>query len=185
MKDARSLEDLNLLDPEGQPVRLGDFWRDRPVLLVFIRHFGCLFCRDQVHELRGVLDRIRAAGTELVVVGNGRPWFAKAFRDSEGLDFPLVVDPDLVAYRAAGLRRGLLDTLGPRSLMHAVKAFSRGHRQGKVQGDPWQNGGAFLVQPDGKVTYRHISREAGDHAPLDAVLQALEGLGTGNRPTAT
>jgi hypothetical protein len=38
--NARKLAGLQVLDPEGRQVRLGDFWQDRSVVLVFIRHFG-------------------------------------------------------------------------------------------------------------------------------------------------
>lgn len=31
---------IELQDPEGVPVRLGEAWRDGPALVVFIRHFG-------------------------------------------------------------------------------------------------------------------------------------------------
>jgi hypothetical protein len=37
---AESLAEIEVLDPQGRPVRLGDAWRDRPAVLVFIRHFG-------------------------------------------------------------------------------------------------------------------------------------------------
>lgn len=40
MRDATVLQDLVLQDPDGAPVRLGDSWQARPVLLAFIRHFG-------------------------------------------------------------------------------------------------------------------------------------------------
>ena len=29
-----------VLDTEGHPVKLGDNWQNKPVVLVFIRHFG-------------------------------------------------------------------------------------------------------------------------------------------------
>jgi hypothetical protein len=35
-----ALAPLELADPDGNRVRLGDLWRDAPVVLVFIRHFG-------------------------------------------------------------------------------------------------------------------------------------------------
>lgn len=31
---------LELRDHAGQPVRLGSLWTERPVVLVFLRHFG-------------------------------------------------------------------------------------------------------------------------------------------------
>jgi hypothetical protein len=34
------LSRLELSDWEGVPRRLGEYWRERPVVLVFIRHFG-------------------------------------------------------------------------------------------------------------------------------------------------
>jgi hypothetical protein len=38
--DLPQLADLELLDSTGTPRRLGDFWAERPVILVFLRHFG-------------------------------------------------------------------------------------------------------------------------------------------------
>ena len=37
---AGKLESLELRDWSGETVRLGSLWRDRPVVLAFIRHFG-------------------------------------------------------------------------------------------------------------------------------------------------
>ena len=32
---------IQLLDLSGNPVELGDYWRDGPAVLVFLRHYGC------------------------------------------------------------------------------------------------------------------------------------------------
>ena len=40
VKLSTRLSDIELSDWQGQPVRLGSLWADRPVVLVFIRHFG-------------------------------------------------------------------------------------------------------------------------------------------------
>ncbi len=37
---AGDLEDFVLSDFRGHSVRLGDLWRDRPAVLVFLRHYG-------------------------------------------------------------------------------------------------------------------------------------------------
>jgi hypothetical protein len=34
------LADSVVKDTEGRDVRLGDLWRDKPAVLVFVRHFG-------------------------------------------------------------------------------------------------------------------------------------------------
>jgi hypothetical protein len=38
--DLEALAALDLPDSTGTPRRLGDLWADRPVVLVFLRHFG-------------------------------------------------------------------------------------------------------------------------------------------------
>ncbi len=124
--------------------------------------------------MRGEHDKIKALGAELVVVGNGRPEQALDFKEQHGLDFPLLVDPDLEAYAAAGLRRDLGATLNFATLGNAVRALRSGHRQTSVQGDPWQQGGAFIITPDGEDHYRHVSQAAGDHPEPDQIIAALE-----------
>ena len=37
---ADDLADVVLEDSEGRETRLGDLWRDRPAVLVFLRHYG-------------------------------------------------------------------------------------------------------------------------------------------------
>jgi dehydrogenase/reductase SDR family member 12 len=133
-----------------------------------------VFCREQVAQLRDVQDEIRARGAELAIVGNGAPNFARAFREDFALTGPLLVDPELRAYRAAGLRRGRVELLSPRLPLNALRALRSGARQGAVQGDPWQLGGVFVIRPGGELAFRHVSREAGDHPPVADVLAALD-----------
>jgi NAD(P)-dependent dehydrogenase (short-subunit alcohol dehydrogenase family) len=132
-----------------------------------------MFCREQVAQLRDRVDEIRAGGAELVIVGNGAASFGKAFSEDYALDGPVLVDPELRAYRAAGLRRGRVEMLSPRLPGNALRALRSGARQSGVQGDPWQLGGVFVIRPGGELVYRHVSSEAGDHPSVDDVVSAL------------
>jgi hypothetical protein len=40
MRSASRLSGIELSDWRGKRVRLGSLWQERPVVLVFIRHFG-------------------------------------------------------------------------------------------------------------------------------------------------
>lgn len=133
-----------------------------------------MFCREQVAQLRDVKAQIEAAGAGLAVVGNGTPFHAVGFRDDQGIDFPLYVDPDLMAYRAAGLKRGARRTFNRRSVAKARATLKDGFRQGRTQGDPWQQGGVFVIRPDGSVPFGYVSEFAGDHPEVSEVLAALE-----------
>lgn len=123
--------------------------------------------------MRDEYPAITAAGAQVVAIGNGQPWHARAFREDAQIPFPLWVDPEMRAYQAAGLRRSVLRTFSPRALAHATRALRSGFRQTKVQGDPWQHGGAFLITPQGHTLYHQVSREAGDHADIPTVLNTL------------
>ena len=37
---AKWLASIELSDPDGAAHRLGEYWSERPVVLVFLRHFG-------------------------------------------------------------------------------------------------------------------------------------------------
>ena len=37
---SQTLADIEVFDPAGESVRLGEFWSESPAVLVFIRHFG-------------------------------------------------------------------------------------------------------------------------------------------------
>jgi hypothetical protein len=38
--DTAAIENIELLDTEGQPVRLGSLWEEGPAVLVWLRHYG-------------------------------------------------------------------------------------------------------------------------------------------------
>jgi hypothetical protein len=124
--------------------------------------------------LRDALPEIRRRGAELIIVGNGQPQHAIDFRDSEQVESPLYVDPELRAYAAAGLKRGLRTSLSAGVILRGVRAFREGKRQGATMGDPWQQGGVFIIRPGNRVDFAHISEEAGDHPPVAAIMGVLE-----------
>jgi hypothetical protein len=132
--------------------------------------------------LRDALPQIRRRGAELIIVGNGRPEQAIDFRDSEHVESPLYVDPELRAYAAAGLKRGLASSFSPGVLLRGIRALREGKRQGVVMGDPWQQGGVFIIRPRGRVEFAHVSEEAGDHPSSAAILSALDKI-AGKRRT--
>lgn len=40
MKTLDRISDISLVDSDGSPVRLDELWRDQPVVLVWLRHYG-------------------------------------------------------------------------------------------------------------------------------------------------
>lgn len=166
------LDQLTVFDPDGREIHLGQLWAERTAVLVFVRHFGCLFCREQIAALRPLQEPIRVLGAELVLIGHGTVAQARAFRD-EAHPIPLFTDPTRQAYCAVGMRRSWRSVLTAGVLKRSLRARQRGFHQSSVAGDPFQQGGVVIVEPTGVERYRFISREAGDHPRPADILDAL------------
>lgn len=132
-----------------------------------------MFCREQVAQLRAINPQVQEQGAELVVIGNGKPDQAAAFAQERQIDFTLLTDPGRRSYQAAGLRRDFGSTFGLKTVRNASKAMKQGFRQGSVQGDPWQQGGAFVITPQDEVLFSYISSAGGDHPEPQDLLASL------------
>jgi len=166
-----ALDSVLVLDPEGREVRLGTLWANHTAVLLFVRHFGCLFCGQQVADIAPFVNGIRDAGAELFVIGNGSVDQARAFRDRHTLTMPLFTDPDRQAFRALGMRSGAGTVLHPSVIARSLAALKAGFRQSRVAGDPFQLGGVVVIGVDGVERYRYVSRFAGDHPDPAAILR--------------
>ena len=71
--------DAELLASDGAEVRLSDSWRSQPAAIVFTRYLGCLFCREQLKDLRAHIADIERSGLRLVVVTPDRPDVVREF----------------------------------------------------------------------------------------------------------
>ena len=156
--------DATLLDHEGRPTVLSSLWAERPVLLLFWRHFGCSCGMDRAARLRTELGDYRAAGGDVVIIGQGEPARAARYRERQELDVPILSDPDCSVYEAFGLLQGttaqlLFDASDPflRCEMDAGMglAASRHGTDRAMVDDPWQLPGEFIVGTDGRIRHAH------------------------------
>jgi len=156
--------DATLPDHEGRDVALSSLWADRPLLILFWRHFGCSCGMDRAARLRTELPDYRAGGGDVAIVGQGEPARAARYRERQGIDVPILSDPDRSVYQAYGLLQGstaqiLFDAPDPflRCDFDAGMglAASRHATDRALVDDPWQLPGEFVVGTDGVIAYAH------------------------------
>jgi peroxiredoxin len=166
------LGNVEVLDVEGRPHRLREAWAERACALIFVRHFGCMLCREQVAQLRAYIQEIREAGGELVVVGTGSPFFAKAFQKDLGIsDVEVYIDSARRAYDLAGFRRGVSGLIHPRAVWNYLRAYFAGHKC--MQGDALQQGGVLVLTLDGTIVFCFASKVGGDHPEGERIVAAV------------
>ena len=183
----RALAETSVIDAGGARVRLDSLWDRRACIILFLRHFGCVGCAEQVTELAPRLGEIARAGVRTVLVGNGTPVQMAAFRERHALvdaQVELVTDPALDAYRAAGLQKSIWATIGPRAIAEHLRAWAAGQPHRPVEGDPTQQGGAMLVDDRGVVRLARRNRSIGDHVAASDLVEAALGLAVETRAAA-
>jgi peroxiredoxin len=134
---------------------LAELSAQHPLVVVFLRHSGCTFCREALEDLSKVRAEIEQEGSRLALVHMGTAESFAAFTAKCGLgDVPAISDPERQLYRALGLRRGKLgQLLGWTVWWRGFKSLLAGHRPGAMEGDGAQMPGAFLIH-QGKVVRR-------------------------------
>jgi AhpC/TSA antioxidant enzyme len=126
----------------------------------------------QLHRARAEFDE---AGGRLVLIGQATPRQAAHFRRRQGIQLPVLADEERVSYKAAGAKTaGVFDLWHPRVVAKgAVTGLREKTVQGRTIGDANQLGGALVVDTAGRVTWSHMSADAGDNASPDEILAAI------------
>jgi peroxiredoxin len=140
-------------------VTLDELSRLSPILLVFLRHTGCTFCREALADLARQRGEIEASGVRIALVHMSTEKQGECFLRRYGLEaLPRVSDPRRSLYRAFGLGRGgLLRLFGPKVWIRGFEAgILRRHGIGRLVGDGFQMPGVFLVfHGEVLASYRH------------------------------
>ena len=161
---------------------LSSLWNEGPVVLVFLRHLGCTFCREHIAQLQQDEERFRMAGVKLCLITVAQPKDTLFFCQERDLvrSFVCLSDPYKQAYNAYGLSRGSMAKIfAPNVFARGFQATLHGHFVGMPKGDPFQMPGLFAVDSQGVVLFAHRSKDVSDTPPNSLLFEALQ-AGIGN-----
>ncbi len=136
----------------------------QPVMLIFLRHFGCTFCRAALAEISKKKSELEANGTHIVFVHMSTDDAADKYFKRYGLNDPIhISDPGCDFYQQFGLVKGNFNQLfGLSTWIRGVnEGVVKGHGIGKQLGDAFQMPGIFLIH-HGKIKDQYIHRLASD-----------------------
>jgi len=133
--------------------------------VVFVRHFGCTFCREVLKDLSNIQDQIQVKDMQLVIVHMSDEVYGRLMLERYKLHTAIQLsDPEQVLYKHFGLKQGNISQLfGTRIWIRGFYAgVLKGHGVGRLRGDGFQMPGYFILE-NGKVIEKYIPRDAADH----------------------
>ncbi len=150
------------IDPLGRMVSqrgatLIELSRRKPLLVVFLRHSGCTFCREAVADVAAKRKEIEERGAEIAFVHMGQKEPVELLEKYGLTDLHSFRDPSCSLYDTFGLKMGSLNQLlGPQVWWRGFCARLSGFKAGSFDGNVFRMPGTFLMHNGELVrAYRH------------------------------
>ena len=146
---------------------------ESPVLLVFLRHFGCIFCMEAMKDLAKRRNRLEAKGVRIIMVHMAHEQIAEEYfkeYDLEGVEH--ISDPDCRYYEAFGLLKGTFGQLyGLQVWLRTAENLVKDRRafMAKRIGDGIQMPGVFYIT-DGEIKEKYIHSKVSDRPDYEALV---------------
>lgn len=148
--------------------KLADASMDAPLVLVFLRHFGCTFTRQILRGLQDLEQQAKQYNATLVLVHMLQSGEEINYL-GQNSDVVRIADPRCELYRAFGLGKGgFIELFGPHVWWRGAIAVFKGCGIGHLAGDGLQMPGAFVFH-QGKVIASQPAQSAADLPNLEAL----------------
>lgn len=142
---------------DGSKPQLSELHQGGQIVLVFLRHFGCVFCRYQVAQLRPATD------LPIYFVCMESVDEASKFKADNRSPHHFISDPERKLYEAYGVKQGSLGQLfNLRTLGKGIKATLSGSLQGKPTSDPKQLGATVILKQSGEIGWSKYAEDASE-----------------------
>lgn len=147
-----------------------------PVFLIFLRHFGCVFCKEALHDLADKKQEFIDRGIRMVFVHMSDAEVADEYFKNYGLEgVDHISDPGCNYYATFGITKGTFSQLyGLRTWIRGFAAKRAGFELelAKNLGDSTQMPGIFLLR-NGKVLDLFIHKRASDKPDYQQLMDKL------------
>ena len=122
-----------------------------PLLMVFLRHFGCSFCRQAIDDVSTIKEELANRDVRPVFIHLGTSATAKPYFDHYGLaDVERVSDPEARLYQHAAFHLPRTHPLShffkPAVLLGWLRGGIRKYGIGGLRDDGYQMPGVFVLQ---------------------------------------
>lgn len=155
---------------------IADLSLDHPVLLVFLRYFGCAFCKEAMNDLGKKKKYYASKGIKLVLVYLADPEEGKVYFSKYNLEDQLSIsDPKGSLYSTFGLVKGKMNQLfGLSTLIKGAQlGIVKGYSFNWFIGDGFQMPGVFVIYKN-SIESQFIHYRISDKPNYDKLLSCCE-----------
>ena len=170
LEEGDSFPDGNLLDASGKEVAMSSFLKDGPVVICFYRGGWCPYCNIQLASLQKHLPDFKALGVQLTAITPEKPEKALSTSEKNELSFPVLTDVGNAYAKSLGLVFTLPESLRPIYKQFGIDIPS--HNGDETFELPLA--ATFVVNKEGKVTYRFVDADYTKRAEPNDILEALK-----------
>ncbi|MGK7952450.1 MAG: peroxiredoxin family protein [Xenococcaceae cyanobacterium] len=136
----------------SQKIRLSDYQGKQPVVLAFTRIFTeklfCPYCYPHIQDLKKRYQEFKDKGAELLMITSTDPVQSQQIVARLSLPYPFLYDPECSIFRRYGV--------------------------GQALGAPLP--AQFIVDSEGRITFRHLFAFTDGNAETDTILRELDKL---------
>jgi hypothetical protein len=143
---------------------------EKPLALVFLRHFGCTFTRQILRGLQDLEKQAKENDSTLVIVHMLQSGDEIEYL-GQNSDITRIADPRCELYRSFGLGKGgFLELFGPQIWLRGFVSVIKGCGVGHLAGDGLQMPGAFLFY-QGEIVASQPAQTAADLPDLASLFK--------------
>jgi peroxiredoxin len=147
--------DAALSDITGTTRQLSEFYRDGPVFVIFYRGGWCPYCNLQLHELAKAQPEFDRRKVTLVAISVDRLGEEAKTQAREGVPFPMLSDPELIAHRAFNV----IHVAGEAQQQRLAKLGIELNAYSGASHHSFAIPSIFLVDRTGTIQFAHVDED--------------------------
>jgi len=150
-----------------------DLSKDKTLMIVFLRHLGCVFCREALNDISENKLNWEKEGVEIVLVYPATEEEGNEYLSQFNLNsIEKIADPECILYQKFGLAKGNFSQLfGLKTIIRGFEQAAKGNLPTLKQvGDGFQMPGIFLIK-NGVVRDKYIHQSASDRPDYNSLIQ--------------
>ena len=170
LKVNQNSPEFNGIDLNGKTISLNNY-KNKKVLISFLRGASCAFCNMRVHELIKNYSELQKNNIEIITVFTSSKTEMEKYVGKQQAPFPMVPNPSLSLYKKFGVEYSHLGMFVAmfKRMPTLIKSMGKGMFGLKSLFDVPSLPADFLINEKGGIEIAYYGKDYGDHLTIDDI----------------